>query len=102
MITCTFENGNVAAPGLRHCVADVLVLKGERILMAKRAAGMLEGGKWALIGGYADRDETLPQTAEREVREETGWSVKDLQLLRINDNPNRPHEALSGIFKAAV
>jgi 8-oxo-dGTP diphosphatase len=30
--------------------------------------------------------------ARREVHEETGWEVGELTLLRINDNPDRPHE----------
>ncbi len=90
MITCAFENGNRAS--LRHAVVDCLVLQDDKILLVKRAARMLEGGKWVLAGGFAERDETMAQAATREVLEETGWQITDLTLLRINDNPKRPHE----------
>jgi len=90
MITCNFEDGNEAL--LRHLVVDTLVLKDNKILMVKRTGKLLEGGKWGLVGGFVDRDETSAQAAAREVMEETGWEVKDLVLLKINDSPNRPKE----------
>lgn len=90
MITCTFENGNQNS--LRHVTVGCLVIRDNDILLAKRAEGLLEAGKWCLLGGYADRDETTEQTGIRETMEESGWSVKDLKLIRVNDNPNRPHE----------
>ena len=90
MITCAFENGHKAA--LRHAVIDVLVLKDNKLLLVKRTGKLLEGGKWALVGGYMDRDENLFQTVEREIREETGYTVKDITLLCVHHNPDRPHE----------
>ena len=90
MITCLFEDG--AKASLRHTVVDTLVFKDSKLLMVKRAARMLQGGKWGLVGGYADRDETLVQAARREIMEETGWQVGDLTLLAVVDNPNRPKE----------
>lgn len=90
MIACTFEDGGQAK--LRHAVADVLVLKDDKILLIKRAGHLLEGGKWALAGGFMELDETIAQAASREVLEETGWQIKDLTLLEIIDDPNRPGE----------
>ncbi len=90
MIACTFENGGQAS--LRHVVVDCLILKDGKILLVKRAARLLEGGKWGLAGGFAERDETMAQAATREVLEETGWQIKDLTLIRVIDNPERPHE----------
>src|SRR5258708_9556765 len=90
MITCTFENGNKAS--LRHVVIDALVLKDDKLLLVKRTEKLLEGGKWALVGGYVERDENLLQTVEREIGEETGYTVKDITLLCIRHNPDRPHE----------
>ncbi len=90
MITCYFENENKAL--LRHAVVDVLVLIDNKILLVKRNKQLSEGGKWALPGGYVDRDETLKDAVKRETFEETGYRIKDLTLLRIKDTPNRPHE----------
>lgn len=90
MITCTFENGNQNS--LRHVTVGCLVIRNDEILLSKRAEGLLEAGKWCLLGGYCDRDETTVETGTREAMEESGWVVDNLRLLRINDNPNRPHE----------
>lgn len=90
MITCSFEDGNKNS--LRHVVADALVIKNNKVLMVKRAGKLLEGGKWALAGGFADRDESISEAIEREVMEETGWKVKNIRLLTIIDNPDRPKE----------
>lgn len=90
MIGCTFENGNHAS--LRHVVVDNLVLQGDRILLVKRAPALIEGGKWGLVGGFVDRDETIRQAAAREIMEETGYEVSDITLLRIVDTPDRPGE----------
>jgi 8-oxo-dGTP diphosphatase len=34
----------------------------------------------------------VAKTAAREILEETGWTIKDLTLLTIIDDPNRPGE----------
>ena len=90
MITCMFENGNKAS--LRHVVVDALVLKDDKILLVKRTKKLLEGGKWALVGGYVDRDENLFETTEREIKEETGYIVKDITFFCVRHNPDRPNE----------
>lgn len=86
-----FENGNKAS--LRHVVAHAIVEKDGKLLLVKRAATLsLEAGKWALPGGFVDRDETAPQAVLRELKEESGWEGKIISWFRINTNPNRPHE----------
>lgn len=90
MINCTFENGNKNS--LRHVVIDALVLQDNKILLVKRSQKLLEGGKWATVGGFMERDESLYQTVEREIREETGYTVKDITFLCVRHNPDRPHE----------
>ncbi|MBI4064916.1 NUDIX hydrolase [Candidatus Gottesmanbacteria bacterium] len=63
------------------------------MLTPERLPGnILESGKWALPGGFVGRDETVSQAVLRELREETGWQGEAVSLLRINSNPNRPHE----------
>jgi 8-oxo-dGTP diphosphatase len=96
MITCTFENGKVASPGLRHVTVNAIVLRDNKVLLGLRSpvAGltMLETGKWALLGGFFGFGENLVDAVKREVMEESGWEINDVQLFRINDNPGRPKE----------
>ena len=96
MITCTFENGNVASPGLRHVTTSIIILKDNQVLFGLRATvggkPMLESGKWGLLGGFFDRDENLIQAVKREAMEEGGWEIDNIELFRINDRPDRPKE----------
>ena len=90
MITCEFEDGNKAC--LRHVVVDVLVVENDKILLAKRASHLSNGGKFGLIGGYVNRDETIEGAVIREVEEETGYKVEIIKQLKVVDNPNRANE----------
>ncbi len=96
MISCTFENGNLASPGLRHVTVNAIVIKDGLVLMGLRAPvkglTMLESGKWALLGGFFGFGEKLETAVKREVMEESGWEITNLRLFRINDNPDRPKE----------
>lgn len=87
MIQCAFENGNKAS--LRHVVIDSLIVQENKILLVKRALHLSNGGKWALVGGFVERNETLKEAVFRETLEETGYKVKVLYLFRIVDNPGR-------------
>lgn len=90
VITCAFEDGNKAL--LRHVVVDCIVRDGDKILLAKRAPHLSNGGKFGLIGGFVNRDETVAQAALREIYEETGYEGTVTTLLRIIDNPHRRGE----------
>jgi 8-oxo-dGTP diphosphatase len=87
MIACEFENGNKAS--LRHVCTDAIVIKDGQIVLVKRASELQEGGKWALPGGFMERDETITQTVAREVQEETGWTVHSLRLFAVNTGPSQ-------------
>lgn len=90
MIECEFENGGKAK--LRHAVAEAIVVKDGKVLLAKRSPKLSEPNKWAIPGGFMDRDETIEQAVRREVLEETGWTIKEPTLFRVIDNPKRPNE----------
>lgn len=90
MITCILENKRVTS--FRHVVLHAIVEKEEKLLLEKRSGSILETGKWALPGGFLDRNETAEQGVLRELREETGWEGKVVSLFRINTNPKRPKE----------
>jgi mutator protein MutT len=101
MITCTFESGKQGH--LRHSVVDAVLLNHDhsQIFIIRRALHLVNGGKLALPGGYIDRDETCEEAILREVREETGYKAKVINLLRIIDNPDRhndPRQNIAFIF----
>ncbi len=41
---------------MRHTVVDTIVLKDGKVLLVKRAKKFLEGGKWALVGGFMEKN----------------------------------------------
>lgn len=97
MINCTFENGNVASPGIRHVTTSNIILNDQnQVIMclrgSKNGVPILESGKWGLLGGYVDRDETIEESVRREVMEESGWTIDEVSIFCINDNPLRPKE----------
>jgi 8-oxo-dGTP diphosphatase len=93
MINCTFENGNIASPGLRHVTVGVLALneKGE-ILLVKRSDKHSRPNTYTVPGGFLGRDETAEEAAVRELEEESGYTGKIISLFHLNDNPGRPKE----------
>lgn len=90
MINCIFENGNKAS--LRHIVVDAIVINNDKILLIKRAKHISNGGKWAIPGGFVDRDETCEEAAIRELKEETNLTATSTKLFKVNDNPKRRNE----------
>ncbi|MBI5127470.1 NUDIX hydrolase [Candidatus Roizmanbacteria bacterium] len=90
MINCSFENDNKNS--LRHVVVDMIVVKDNQILLVKRAPQLTNGNKYALIGGFMERNETSKQAALREIMEETGYKAEIISLFRIVDNPDRRGE----------
>ena len=90
MIKCKFENNNQAL--LRHAVVDGIIVENNKILLVKRATHLSNPGKYALPGGFVNRDETVYQAIIREVLEETGYQSEVINLLSIIDNPNRAGE----------
>jgi ADP-ribose pyrophosphatase YjhB (NUDIX family) len=95
MISCIFEDGGKAS--LRHVVIDAVIINDNKILLVKRSEKLVQGGKWALIGGFVERDEILQEALNREVLEETGYKLKEINLFTIIDNPNRKGEERQNI-----
>lgn len=90
MITCYLENNKKRL--FRHVTVSAIVVRRNKILLVRRNPKAKEGNKYCFPGGFLDRDETLPQAVLRELKEETGYEGKILELFRINDNPKRKGE----------
>jgi len=70
--------------GVRAAVFD----QEGRILMVRETS---DNGAWSLPGGWADVNQTLSFSAEREVREETGYIVRATKLAAAWDRTTQGH-----------
>ena len=72
------------------CVVFGLDLDAQdlKILLIQRS-GQPFAGMWALPGGFVDMDETLDESAKRELQEETGISRLYLEQLYTFGDPGR-------------
>ena len=98
MITCNFPDGNEAK--LRHCSVDTIVFNTAKtkILLVLRSKTLISApGKWALPGGYLDRDENIQQGASREVLEETGYSLIQIEISHFSDDPARTSDGIQNV-----
>ena len=60
------------------------VFQRDRLLWMRRAE-QPQRGFWAIPAGYLELDESLPEAAARELREETGYVAGSLELLASLD-----------------
>lgn len=72
--------------------ADVVALARSTdpptVLLVQRAKPPF-AGSWALPGGFVDEGERVVEAAPRELLEETGLRVEQLELLGVYDTPGR-------------
>jgi 8-oxo-dGTP diphosphatase len=63
----------------------VVVTKGDQVLVGKRA-GTHGAGQWGLPGGYLELFESFEECARREVREECGIELGDVELVTVTND----------------
>lgn len=90
MLTCHFEDGHPVL--LRHVTCGVIFTDDNKVLLVKRSGKYSEPYKWALPGGFVDRDENLFQAVIRECLEETGYEIHNPSLFLITHKPDRRNE----------
>jgi 8-oxo-dGTP diphosphatase len=56
-------------------VTAAIILRGDAVLLARRAPGQKLAGMWEFPGGKVEGDESLPACLERELLEELGVTV---------------------------
>ncbi|MCP4335709.1 MAG: NUDIX domain-containing protein [Gammaproteobacteria bacterium] len=68
-----------------NCAVAVIVTDADRVLFGRRAC--VNGGfEWQLPGGWLNRGESPRQAARREVVEETGLQLRDMDFVGITSN----------------
>jgi 8-oxo-dGTP diphosphatase len=70
---------------------DVVIVTREadpRVLLIRRKHDPF-AGMWAIPGGFVDMEESLEETARRELREETGVAAGHLEQLHTFGDPGR-------------
>lgn len=72
----------------------VAILNGNKILLQQRKSTSI--GNWGFPGGLMELGETVEQTAVREIKEETGLIISDLQLLMLLSGPDNFIRAQNG------
>ena len=60
---------------------------GDRVLLVRER----DDGGWALPGGWADVGEPPSHAVEREILEESGWSVRASKLFAVHDRDHHNH-----------
>lgn len=60
-----------------------LIEKGGKILLVREAPGKFDAGKWNIPEGWIDVGEDPQEAAKREVKEETGFTLRPTYLLGI-------------------
>ena len=84
--------------------AGALIIRNEKILFQRRS----DNGKWGLIGGLLEMNETYEEAALREIREETGLEVQLDSFLGIFHNHNMvwsngdTAHVISAMFTASI
>ncbi len=70
----------------------VMIKDGNKILLGHRSAkrkdtgGIFEPDTWTLPGGKQEYDETVEETAIREIKEETNLDIKDPEVFSVSDD----------------
>ncbi len=77
---------------LLGCSAVVFDNDRQEILLTRRT----DNGRWCLPGGALDPGETVIESCEREVREETGLDVEVVRLVGVYSDPHRLIEYADG------
>ena len=82
------------------CGVAVVVTHRQQVLFGKRKS-VPDGFEWQLPGGWMVPGESVQQAARREVREETGLQLQELQFVGITNNVFTPdNHSISLYFEA--
>ncbi|WP_462281190.1 NUDIX domain-containing protein [Salinivirga cyanobacteriivorans] len=85
---------------------DIILFTNEtdpKVLLIERKNPPFQGN-WAFPGGFIEPDETLEDAAKRELKEETGMMIHNLEQFKTYSEPNRDPRGrtISTVFYATI
>lgn len=78
--------GTVTYLDPKLAVAVVLEREGA-VLLGRRGSGARAAGKWSFPAGFVERGEVVEEAAVREVKEETGFTVRLESMVGLFSSP---------------
>lgn len=72
-------------------VVAAVVRRGDEVMLCRRKADALEGGKWEFPGGKVEAGETPEEALARELREELNVEARAARLLDAVVHPCSPY-----------
>ncbi len=87
------RDGHTMYPPVSPCTIT-LIHDGDRILMTHKDGW---GPRFGLVAGFVEPGETLEENVAREIMEETGVTVTDIQYWRSQPWPF-PHQVMCGFY----
>ena len=75
-------------PKMMHAVDGILVDKNGKIILIQRKSDTFNK-YWALPGGIVEINESIEETLEREMKEETSVAVNLREILGVFSDPQR-------------
>ncbi len=68
---------------LYYVAVDILLFKDKKVLLQRRANTGWNDGKWNLVGGHIENDESIESCIVREAKEELNITIqeKDLKIV---------------------
>jgi 8-oxo-dGTP diphosphatase len=79
-----------------------ICIEQDRILMVRHEGLGSAGELWIPPGGEVELGQTVPQSLEREFREETGLSIETGPLLFVHEHLQAPFHAVELFFKVSL
>lgn len=74
------------------CAAGAVIFNGNKVLLVKRKNDPYKN-TWMFPAGFIDFGESPAEAVIREVREETGLIISELELIDVLQNPDDPRSA---------